>query len=315
MTSTTDTAGHPDITEISDLTEGLLPPSRTTDVRRHLDDCELCADVYASLEEIRGLLGTLPGPPRMPADVAGRIDAALAAEALLSATASEAPGEAGSSAAQQEAVDVPHGPSEADGSAHVSRETSTAADRPAGRARTASTGPGRKERKRNGRRRTVALGAVLSAAALGLGSVLWTSLTGTQPDTPAQERQTTAVDTFSEGRLESQVADLLTQKHTPRDGSRTPEWGVASAPGSEQPRVLKTPTVDVPECVQQGIGRDEPALASKPGVYKGTGVLLVVLTDPADPSRVTAYIVESTCVDQPSPTTAKVLLEHSYERS
>ncbi|MGY1580765.1 anti-sigma factor family protein [Streptomyces sp. MN13] len=315
MTSTTDTAGHPDVTEISDLAEGLLPPSRTTDVRRHLDDCELCADVYASLEEIRGLLGTLPGPPRMPADVAGRIDAALAAEALLSATASEAPEEAGSSAAQQEAVDVPHGPSEADGSTHVSRETSAAADRPAGRARAASTGPGRKERKRNGRRRTVALGAVLSAAALGLGSVLWTSLTGTQPDTPAQERQTTAVDTFSEGRLENQVADLLTQKHTPRDGSRTPEWGVASAPGSEQPRVLKKPTVDVPECVQQGIGRDEAALASKAGVYKGTDVLLVVLTDPGDPSRVTAYIVESTCVDQPSPATAKVLLEHSYERS
>ncbi|MGX1131826.1 anti-sigma factor RsiW [Streptomyces glaucescens] len=316
MTSTTDTAGHPDITEISDLTEGLLPPSRTTDVRRHLDDCELCADVYASLEEIRGLLGTLPGPPRMPADVAGRIDAALAAEALLSAaTASEAPEEAGSGLAQQEPAGAPQGPSEVDASAHVSRETSAASDRPAGRARTSSTGPGRKERKRHGRRRTVALGAVLSAAALGLGSVLWASLTGTQPDTTAQERQTTAVDTFSEGRLENQVADLLTQKETPRNGSRTPEWGVASAPGSEQPRVLKKPTVDVPECVQQGIGRDEPALASKPGVYKGTDVLLVVLTDPANASRVTAYIVESTCVDQPSPATAKVLLEHSYERS
>jgi anti-sigma factor RsiW len=316
VTSTTDTTGHPDITEISDLTEGLLPPSRTTDVRRHLDECELCADVHASLEEIRGLLGTLPGPPRMPADVAGRIDAALAAEALLSAT-SEVPEaeETGSSSAQQEPVDATHGPSEADDGTHVSRETSTAPDRPAGRARTSSTGPGRKERKRNGRRRTVALGAVLSAAALGLGSVLWTSLTGTQPGTSAHERQTTAVDTFSEGQLENQVADLLAQKQTPRDGSRTPDWGVASAPGSEQPRVFKKPTVDVPECVQQGIGRNEPALASKTGVYKGTDVLLVVLADPAEPSRVTAYIVESTCVDQPSPATAKVLLEHSYERS
>ena len=83
MTTTTDSAGHPDVAEISDLTEGLLSPARTSEVRRHLDGCELCADVHASLEEIRGLLGTLPGPPRMPADVAGRIDAALAAEALL----------------------------------------------------------------------------------------------------------------------------------------------------------------------------------------------------------------------------------------
>lgn len=66
MTSTTDTAGHPEVTEIADLSEGLLPPSRTADVRRHLDECPLCSDVHASLEEIRGLLGTLPGPPRMP---------------------------------------------------------------------------------------------------------------------------------------------------------------------------------------------------------------------------------------------------------
>ncbi|GAA3300589.1 hypothetical protein GCM10020295_41720 [Streptomyces cinereospinus] len=69
---------------------GPAPPSRTADVRRHLDECELCADVYASLEEIRGVLGTLPGPARMPADIAGRIDAALAAEALLQATAPDA---------------------------------------------------------------------------------------------------------------------------------------------------------------------------------------------------------------------------------
>ncbi|WP_375165481.1 zf-HC2 domain-containing protein, partial [Streptomyces sp.] len=90
MTSTTDRAKHPDVAEISDLTEGLLPPERTADVRRHLDECELCADVHASLEEIRGLLGTMPGPPRMPAEVAGRIDAALAAEALLQSTAPDA---------------------------------------------------------------------------------------------------------------------------------------------------------------------------------------------------------------------------------
>ena len=77
MTSTTDMAGHPDVAEISDLTEGLLEPSRTADIQRHLDECELCADVHASLEEIRGLLGSVPGPTRMPADVAERIDAAL----------------------------------------------------------------------------------------------------------------------------------------------------------------------------------------------------------------------------------------------
>jgi hypothetical protein len=77
---------HPEVAEISDLIEGLLPPGRGADVREHIAGCALCTDVLGSLEEIRGLLGTLPGPQRMPADIAGRIDAALAAEALLDAT-------------------------------------------------------------------------------------------------------------------------------------------------------------------------------------------------------------------------------------
>lgn len=126
MTSTTDKAEHPDVAEISDLTEGLLPADRRDDIRRHLDRCELCADVHASLEEIRGLLGTVPGPPRMPADVAGRIDAALAAEALLHATAPVTDGD-------DENVTAPA--AAADGEPlHVSRETSApSSDRPAGR--------------------------------------------------------------------------------------------------------------------------------------------------------------------------------------
>ena len=62
MTSTTDTAEHPDVAEISDLTEGLLPPSRTADIRRHLDGVRTLRGRPDSLEEIRELLGTLPGP-------------------------------------------------------------------------------------------------------------------------------------------------------------------------------------------------------------------------------------------------------------
>ncbi|MGW3829450.1 hypothetical protein ACWEAF_46785, partial [Streptomyces sp. NPDC005071] len=120
MTSTTDTAGHPDVAEISDLTEDLLPPDRATDVRRHLEACELCADVLASLEEIRGLLGTFEDAPRMPADIAGRLDAALAAEAVPTPTVSTESG------------------------GRVSRETSIPSDRPVGRS-PAATGPGRKE--------------------------------------------------------------------------------------------------------------------------------------------------------------------------
>ncbi|KJK40191.1 membrane protein [Streptomyces variegatus] len=304
MTSTTDMAGHPDVAEISDLAEGLLPPARTTDLRGHLDECELCADVYASLEEIRGLLGTLPGPPRMPADVAGRIDAALAAEALLNATGPE-------SAERPEPVNALRSTSEDDGGTRVSRETSTPVDRPAGRPRSSTTGPGRKGRTRSGRRRIAVLGAVFTVATLGLGSVLLSSLGDNKPphDT-AGGRQTTAADTFAEGKLQKQVTDLLSENKTKGGGSRTP-FGAATAPGTNQPKVFKD--VVVPGCVRDGIGRDDAALGTENGTYQGKKAMLVLLPDASDATRVTAYIVDATCVDQASPTGAgEVLLKRTY---
>ncbi|MFF7172093.1 anti-sigma factor family protein [Streptomyces pseudovenezuelae] len=298
MTSTTDTAGHPDVAEISDLTEGVLSPSRTADVRRHLDECELCADVHASLEEIRGLLGTLPGPPRMPADVAGRIDAALAAEALLQATAPEA-------------VNAP-APIE---SGHVSRETSPTADRPAGHARTSSTGPGRKDRSRNGRRKVAVLGAVITVAALGFGSVLLSALDDGKPTDSARGQASASVDTFSASGLEEQVSNLLTHKKSASGGSEAPHtsMGAASIPGSEDPRILVTP--EVPPCIQNGIHSSAPPLATKNGVYKGMDAVLVVLRDPSDSTRITAYIVDASCVKNAPTGTAKVLLKRSYAHS
>ncbi|WP_030319546.1 anti-sigma factor family protein [Streptomyces sp. NRRL B-3229] len=292
MTSSTDTAGHPDVAEISDLTEGLLPDSRTADVRRHLDDCELCADVHASLEEIRGLLGTAPGPTRMPADVAGRIDAALAAEALLHATAPDA-------------VNAP-APVE---SAHVSRETcALSADRPSGHARSASTGPGRKERKKGSRRRTAVLGAAFAVAALGLGSVLITSLNDGKT---SDEGQAAPSDTFSAGALEKQVSQLL---GSATGGSRSPQdMGVATEPGNKQPFTKKL--AFVPACVQKGIPTQGTVLVTKDGVYKGKDALLVVLPDPSDSNRVTAFIMDASCMKTAPTSTAKVLLKQSFARS
>ncbi|MER5447869.1 hypothetical protein ABT065_19955 [Streptomyces sp. NPDC002764] len=306
MTSTTDMAGHPDVAEISDLTEGLLPPSRTTDIRRHLDSCELCADVYVSLEEIRGLLGTLPGPTRMPADVAGRIDAALAAEALLNATAPDAEDFTSPVAASRSDAD-------ADDRTHVSRETSVAADRPSGHARSSSTGPGRKDRKRGGRRRIAVLGGVFAVAALGLGSVLVATFDDGKPSGESR-RQTTAADTFSDKKLGQQVSDLLSKKQGSGRGSVAPHnsVGVRGGPSIVSPKLDRA--LSVPSCVLKGIGRNDAALATKEGVYKGADVLLVVLSDPSDSNRVNAYLVETSCVTHPSSAKAKVLLTHSYTK-
>ncbi|MFD7815084.1 anti-sigma factor family protein [Streptomyces sp. NPDC059785] len=316
MTSTTDAAGHPDVTELSDLTEGLLSSSRTTDVRRHLDDCPVCADVYASLEEIQGLLGTLPGPSTMPADVAGRIDAALAAEALLSATA---PGLDAAEAETSVSTSRPPVDDDCDGDgAHVSRETlrAGAGARPEGRAR-AATGPGRTARSRRGRRGIVALSAVCAAAALGLGVFLSQSLSdgepGGSPATAAQ-KHTDAAHTFTEGRLENQVADLLS---TSKGSGTQKPWGIESGTTgskSDEPQTLQETAVQVPACIEQGIDRDDPALAVSQGVYQGMSAYLVVLPHASDTTRVTAYVVDATCVSQDSAAPGKVLLTHSYTR-
>ncbi|MEU9388580.1 hypothetical protein AB0D86_01080 [Streptomyces sp. NPDC048324] len=306
MTSTTDMAGHPDVAEISDLTEGLLPPSRTAAIRQHLDECELCADVYVSLEEIRGLLGTLPGPTRMPADVAGRIDAALAAEALLNATAPEAQDFASPATAS-------HANTGVDESAHVSRETSVAADRPSGHARSSSTGPGRKDRKRGGRRRIAVLGGVFGVAALGLGTVLIATFDDGKPSGESG-RQTTAADTFSDKKLGRQVSDLLSKGSDSGRGSVAPHHsvGVQGGPSIMSPKLDRS--LAVPPCVLKGIGRNDAALATEKGVYKGSDVLLVVLSDPSDSNKVDAYLVETSCVAHPSSAKAKVLLTHSYAK-
>ncbi|OAH11829.1 anti-sigma factor family protein [Streptomyces jeddahensis] len=308
MSSTTGTAGHPDVTEISDLAEGLLPPARTGEVRRHLEGCTLCADVYDSLEDIRGLLGTLPGPPQMPADVAGRIDAALAAEALLDATAR----------ATTETV------------VHVSRETSrtretsraaesdTPVDRPAGRPH-GSSGPGRQSQGRPRRRRTLVLGAVFTAAAIGLGTLLLQSLNGTPPDGPPQatEERAASEHTFSAGTLEEQVADLLGKGSPPEPsaGNSPPSFNAETSPGgprSNEP-MLKN-SVPVPPCIRAGIGRSDEALGAEEGMYEGKDSYLVVLPHESDPAKVSAYVVDASCEEKAPDSEGKVLLTRSYAR-
>ncbi|WP_432058686.1 hypothetical protein [Streptomyces sp. bgisy022] len=313
MTSRADRTEHPDVAEIADLTEGLLPPDRTTTVRRHVGECELCADVHASLEEVRGLLGALPEPARTPDDVAERIDAALAAEARLSATGTgrRTPGEeAGGTIPSPD----DHGADVSD--ADVSRETSAApSDRPAGKARLSTTGPGRGSRRpgsaRRGRRRIAVLGTAFTVAALGLGSVLLSSLDDT--GSAEGDQRVTAADTFAAGELEQQVTELLGRSAPSDAGSRSPNtFGLESEANGTSPRTLRQPAV--PECVREGLGTDDQALATETGVFQGKEALLVVLPESADERRVTAYIMEATCVDRPSAGPAQLLLKESYTR-
>ncbi|MFJ1546811.1 hypothetical protein [Streptomyces sp. NPDC088246] len=315
MTSATDTTRHPDVSEISDLVEGLLPPSRAAEVRSHVDGCELCGDVHSSLMEIRELLGTVPTPQHMPEDVADRLDAALAAEALSTAAPV--------------------------GAMHVSRETEPSMaqkpetelslpDRPAGRPR-ATTGPGRRPARR---RRTAVLGTALGAAVVGVGVFMLQNFQPSQEDASlkAADRGSSSAakgaGTFSASTLEGRVQTLLlsagtepsssngtsTEKKAPPsvDIQSTPK---SDSPGSESPRTpLRAPVVSVPLCVEQGIGRKTAALAMEEGTYEGADAFLVVLPHPSDATRVQAYVVDAACVREKPAAKGKLLLTRAYSR-
>ncbi|AOP50860.1 hypothetical protein [Streptomyces lydicus] len=309
MTSTTGTDEHPEVSEISDLTDGLLSPSRTADLRDHLATCALCDDVYASLEEIRGLLGTLPGPTRMPADVAGRIDAALAAEALLDRTTAGAGGHVSRVTATTPVS--------------VSRETDVEApghpapvSRPAGRPRGA-TGPGRQtphgRASRARRWPRVLLGTAAAAAVLSFGGLLIqnAALDGTQAERPNRPTATTEKATGAPGELTAASLGPRVQAMLASKGPhKSPGIGARSSP--ETP--LRGSADTIPSCVRLGIGRPEAPLASSHTRYQGKDAYVVVLPDPANAQRVSAYVVASSCVSATPPSPGKVLLSHSYQR-
>ena len=86
---------HVDEQTLAEFREGLLPARKAARVTAHLATCQRCADVDAQLAAVTTILARTPAPP-MPASLAARLDAALAAEIARSAAAS--PSEAASAA-------------------------------------------------------------------------------------------------------------------------------------------------------------------------------------------------------------------------
>ncbi|MBK3556016.1 hypothetical protein JHN55_05570 [Streptomyces sp. MBT56] len=321
MTPTADTAQHPEVSEISDLTEGLLAPSRTAEVQQHLEQCDLCSEVRDSLEEIRGLLGTMPDPEPMPEDIAARIDAALAAEARPTPPTENEPVVVSRETTTGEGATSSR---TATGSAAVTG-SATAPDRPAGRS-SAATGPGRRPGRR--RRRTVVLGTAFGAAIIGMSVFFLQSLSPSDDAAKSvSDGGVSAADSsapaYADGTLEAQVRDLLGDKasqQSPGVKKVPPEADTKSSSEALTPEAepsgspMKAPVVAVPSCVQKATGRTTPALALEEGTYRGTDVYLVVLPHTSDSSRVQAYVVASSCVDTAPESPGQLLLTRSYNR-
>lgn len=330
---------HPEVAEISAYAEDLLPVARSDSLRSHLSTCSLCGDVLLSLQEIRAALGDVSHPPRMPEDVASRIDAALAAEALLEASdvsretldaspslsegedstreeeglrGSDAPS-AGAAASTEDPASPTAGvpPQRRNGVtaakarprrlALVSRETHRrpTADRPPNRNRT-PRGPA--SRRRSRRMATWGAAGVTVLAALG-GLILHTFQDSSGETPPEATTRATAAD-----HLGARVRTLLTEQQPPNASSARPGAG-----GEEATPFRAEEARNVPRCVRQGIARAETPLAVDTQTFQGTRSYIVVLPHASDPRRVDAYAVDASCTSGDN-TTGAVLASGTYPR-
>lgn len=329
MTSTTGQGPHPEVSELSDWSEGLLPAEREAAVRAHVDGCGLCADVVVSLEEIRGLLGTLPVEP-MPADVAARIDAALAHVPRETSTAADTG--ADTDGAVSGAVDTPE---TAVADAHVSRGTSTATSgaggtspgsggaahtpgAPGGRP-SGPTGPGRTGSTRSGhggrgaRRRRTLLASGYAAAVLALGGVVYGIVeAGGSSSNGAQTDSSTAKTHAGAGAdsVASSVRALLAQQPG-QDGAATDRGNSPMLSKTPHPDVAPAGPAAVPSCVLSATHRAQQPIASEREVFQGVDAYLLVLPHPADSARVDAFVVNASCTPTAPGT---VLFQGTYAR-
>ena len=76
---------HYDYDVLADLAEGLLEDDEAASVNAHLDTCAECRELSADLADVSRILAEAP-VPSMPAELAERIDTAIAAESMHKAT-------------------------------------------------------------------------------------------------------------------------------------------------------------------------------------------------------------------------------------
>ncbi|NGO71074.1 hypothetical protein [Streptomyces boncukensis] len=327
------TGEHPEVAEISALGEGLLSVERQSAIRTHLSECGLCQDVRTSLDEIRDVLGTLPGPARMPEDIAGRIDAALAAEALLDATA---PGEPVSREPVSRETANP------DSGAAVSRETAAPAPAEVPTAPDSDSDPNPNPdstpdstpdapRAVPRRWRSLTLAAAAAFAVLGIGGIAFQALTASGSDGTGNAAATDETDNGQASRgagplsddkkLKHRVQSLLAQ-HTSADSSPSapgggPDLKAERTGPSGSPSLESTATAPpVPPCVLAGLQRTETPLAIDPDTtYRARPVYLIVLPHRGgDPAQVDVYALDSSCTSTDPSGSAHVVLERTYPR-
>ena len=277
---------HPLPDDLADLAKGITDSTGAAAeaLHAHLAGCPDCRDLLAALTEVRDLLGSVDAPP-MPADVADRLDAALAAEA---AGRTPAPG----------APPAPASPAPAARPPHDSRHSHGSSSHPVVPAPPA--GPGR---RRRAPRRRLLLGSALALVAVTLGALLLR--------TPAADR---SGDSAAGASAASAPADLSAPAgELPKSAAagRQPALGATGpvyreATLAAQVRQLVGDAGGAPAAAQNSGGAAAttlpcapaapgPLLAGGHGTFEGEAVDVLVHSVPGDTGSWDVYLVDSGC--------------------
>lgn len=313
--------GHIDPGILADYREGLLSRRRAARVAAHLSGCPRCAETDGQLAGVTTILASSPVPP-MPAGLADRIEAALAAEA-----ASRAAGEASHAAAAGAVREDAHSPP-ANGLAGVGR-----GDAGGGHAR--QPGPSRARPPRRSwltPRVAVAAAAVVVIAGGGYGVAQLLSQstnTGAGSSTAAgspAEHGLAGSGSGSSGAAGSRMAPSATtigNLHVVKSGTHyqqqqlasqargvlgrygRPQPGPKSGGNSHLPGSSGTTFASLPACVQRVSGGHIPKLVDLAS-FEGQQAAVIML--PAAQHQVRVVVVGPGCSGAASDVLARTLV-------
>ncbi|TQF04299.1 hypothetical protein E6W39_21315 [Kitasatospora acidiphila] len=266
-------ASHPDVETLADLSEDLLAPAEAAALRTHLAACPECADTLAALTEVAALLAAEPVEP-MPAEIALRIDAALAAAQPPSAPNTP------------NTPNTPSTPSAPPPAATAGRGT---AGPPARSDRSSRPGGARSRR----RRLVLAVAGCLAALGLGATGLVLSQQGGSQPTAasavgPNPEQQhplSVAGPEFTAAGLSEQIDRLL-----PSGSGGQPHASAQQSGGG------------LPDCVQQSVTghQGETPLLITHGGYRGAPVDVYVFRLADDPGRLDVFLLTPGCTTTPA---------------
>ncbi|MEU4299327.1 hypothetical protein [Kitasatospora aureofaciens] len=303
---------HPSVEELADLAEGLVEPAEAArTLHRHLNGCAECRETADALAEVQALLGAVEPEP-VPADVAARLDAALAEAALTETARTEATG--GADRPQESPRRSPADARRTDAPATPVRAVpapSAPPSRPG-----SSSGPGRPRLRR--RRFAVLLGAAAALAAFGLGGALLldhsegsgtsaasaasAASAGLPEDQSARTPHLAGPGTaYREDQLAAQVQQLLARSGAEpglratgpaRSGAAPAEGARPELSGPDSPAAPASPAASPAACQAPAPGTP---LATDRGSYQGSPVEVLVYPAPGRAGYVDVYLRSPDC--------------------